>query len=372
MNAKLRHPIAVLLQGILIALACAFHAGAQRPAPNPFRVGAVLPLTGPLADYGAALRNGIELAKRDYPTKFQNVEVVYQDSSYDGKTSLAGFNALMARGDIDLYYVWGVTPNETLLPILNARKLPVISETTLKSSLANKPYAIRAAPTGDMTARALSEELVRDGARSFGVVLVDIPYYRDIVEALKVHLERAGARLEVVDTYTLDTSDFKSVIAKLKSRRYDAVGVFLLPDQIITYYRQAFALGYATRTFGAAIHDSQDLITRAGPGVEGALVVAHDVTAEFRQRWHAEFGNDSRIGNGATAYDTVAMIAELFGDGRSHGLPAAEIVSRFAEVQSQHGASGHFAFADTPDAGKHFDFPLSLRVIRDGALVPLR
>jgi branched-chain amino acid transport system substrate-binding protein len=372
MNIKLNHSIAALVKAILIALVGTLPAAAQSPVARPFRIGAVLPLHGPLADYGAALRNGIELAQRDYPSKFQTVEVVYQDSSYDGKTSLSAFNALRARGDIDLYYVWGVTPNETLLPVLAARNLPVISETTLKRSLVNRPFAIRAAPTGDMTARVLSDELVRQGARSFGVLLVDIPYYRDIVEAMKVYLAQAGAQLEIVDTYTADTNDFKSVVTKLKSRRYDSLGVFLLPDQIPTYYRQAFALGYTTRTFGAAIHDSQDLITRSGPGAEGAMIVVHDVTDEFRRSWLSAFGNDSRIGNGATAYDTLLLIADLFGDGLSHGLSPREIVTRFASATGRNGASGHFVYAETPDAGKHFDFPLSLRTIKAGALVPVR
>jgi branched-chain amino acid transport system substrate-binding protein len=345
---------------------------AQTAAQQPFRLGAVVPLAGPLADYGAAVRNGFEAAKKDYPEKFRNIDIVYQDSSYDGKTSLNAFNALFARGDVDLYYVWGVTPNETLLPVLNARKLPVISETTLKSSLVNMPLAIRASPSGDMTAKVLSEQLLRRGSRSIGVLLVDIPYYRDIAEALKGYLERGGAKLEIIDTYAPDANDFKTVIAKLKARHYDAVGVFLLNDQIITYYRQAFTLKYTAQSFGAGIHDSQDLMSRAGPGAEGAFLIGYDVTDAFRKRWIAEYGDDSRIGSGANAYDTAIMIADLFGDGRSHGLSPSEIVPRFAGILQRQGVSGTFGYADTPDAGKHFDLPLSARVVQNGRIVPIQ
>lgn len=353
----------------LILLSAALTAKADNHT-SVFRVGAIVPLSGPLADYGVAVRSGFELAKSDNPAAFTHVEIVYQDSSYDGKTALNAFNALFARGDINLYYVWGVTPNQTLLPILAARGRPVISETTLKSSLVDKPLAVRAAPTGDMTARVLSVEIQKRGYRSLGVLLVDIPYYRDIFEALKVHLARFGATLELIDTFAPDVSDFKTVITKIRPKNYDAVGVFLLNDQVITYYHQAVALKFQVPTFGASIHDSQELISRAGPGVDGALFVGYDVAPEFRSRWLESFKDDSRVGCGANAYDTASMIADLFGNSQSAGFSSAEVIARFSSITRRRGVSGDFGYAETPDGGKHFDLPLSARTVRQGRIEP--
>jgi ABC-type branched-subunit amino acid transport system substrate-binding protein len=103
----------------LFIVSVALEVAAEPNTRSVFKVGAIIPLSGPLADYGDAVKNGFELARRDNPDFFNTVEFVYEDSKYDGKTSLSAFNALLARGDINLYYVWGVTPNETLLPILS-------------------------------------------------------------------------------------------------------------------------------------------------------------------------------------------------------------------------------------------------------------
>jgi ABC-type branched-subunit amino acid transport system substrate-binding protein len=325
-----------------------------------FRVGAIVPLTGPLADYGEAVRRGFESAKRERPERFTGVEFVYQDSAYDGKTALSALQALISRGDINLFYAWGVTPNEALLPVLHAR-----------SAVVGKPLSIRAAPTGDMTAKVLAAELVKRGSRSIGVLLVDIPYYRDIVRALEAHLKSSGTSVEVVDTFSPEVNDFKSTITKLRSKGYDSIGVFLLNDQVVTYYKQANALKFAVQTFGASIHDSQELMTRAGQGAEGAIFVGYDVAPEFQSRWLKDFNDDSRIGCGANAYDTALMIAELFGDGSSVALSAAETVSRFANITTRNGVSGSFAFAETAEAGKHFDFPLSARIIKRGRIAKL-
>jgi len=333
-----------------------------------FRVGAILPLSGPLADYGAAVRNGFELAQRERPAAFQEVQIIYQDSGYDGRTALNAFNALFERGDIDLYYVWGVTPSETLLPVLAARELPVVSETTLKSSIVGKPLAVRAAPTGDMTARVLSAELLRRGYRSIGMLLVDIPYYRDIVRSLEGYLRQGGATLEMIDTLSSEANDFKTIITRSKSKHFDAIGIFLLGDQIVTYYRQAAALRAAVPTFGAAIHDSQELINRAGRGVEGALLVGYDVDPKFRGNWVRLFKDDTRVGCAANAYDTALIIGELFCAGKGSELTPKEIVLQFSTISSRRGVSGDFGYSETSDAGKHFDFPLSLRIVRNGQI----
>ena len=286
-------------------------------ARNTFKIGAIVPLTGPLADYGQAIRTGFTMARADFPHSFEGVEIIYQDSSYDGKASLNAFNALFARGDINLYYVWGVTPNETLLPILSARGLPVVSETTLKASMVGRPLAVRMAPTGEMTARVLADAVTKLGYRKLGVLMVDIPYYRDIYDSLETALRKSRIKLDLVDTIPLNMDDLRTEILKVRARGYDAVGVFLLNDQVVSYYRQAKALKFLVPTFGAGIHDSQVLISSAGEAAEGAIFVGYDVSPEFRRRWLAINKDDSREGCGANAYDTAAMLAEIFGDERA-------------------------------------------------------
>jgi ABC-type branched-subunit amino acid transport system substrate-binding protein len=346
----------------------AFDVAADPSTRSVFKVGAIVPLSGPLADYGETVRNGFELAKQDNPEFFKTVDFVYEDSKYDGKTSLSAFNALFARGDIDLYYIWGVTPNETLLPILSARDLPVISETSLKAAPVGKPLVVRAAPTGDMTARVLSEEIRRREYRSVGVLMVDIPYYRDITDALERYLAAFGARIKVIDTVPVDMNDFKTTISKVRSKNYDAIGVFLLNDQVVTYYHQSRALKDLTPTFGASIHDSQALLSRAGPGAEGVVFVGYDVVPHFRERWLELYKDDSRVGCGANAYDTAVMIGEQFHQQGSAKLSGAEVIGRFSSIRNRKGVSGDFSFAETPEAGKHFDLPLSARIFRNGRI----
>jgi ABC-type branched-subunit amino acid transport system substrate-binding protein len=63
-----------------------------------FKAGLIFPLSGAVADYGIALRNGFELEQEEKPEFFKKIEFIYQDSLYDEKSSLSAFYALEQRG----------------------------------------------------------------------------------------------------------------------------------------------------------------------------------------------------------------------------------------------------------------------------------
>jgi len=44
------------------------------------KVGFILPLSGPVSEYGVAAQNGVALAKEEHPDLFENVELVFDDS----------------------------------------------------------------------------------------------------------------------------------------------------------------------------------------------------------------------------------------------------------------------------------------------------
>ncbi len=66
------------------------------------------------------------------------------------------------------------------------------------------------------------------------------------------------------------------------------------------------------------------------------------------------------------------MIGDLFGAGKGAGLTAAELIARFAAIERRRGVSGEFGYAETADGGKHFDLPLSIRVVRNGQIASIK
>lgn len=127
--------------------------------PSIFNVGVIIPLTGDLADYGVSIKRGFDLAIAQSPQRFSKIHFIFEDSRYDANTAVLALQKLKATDSIDLYYAWGVSPTEAIIPIAESSKLPLLVETTLKESVANKKYVVRAARTGERIAKALAEEL---------------------------------------------------------------------------------------------------------------------------------------------------------------------------------------------------------------------
>jgi ABC-type branched-subunit amino acid transport system substrate-binding protein len=57
---------------LLLAFVLIFSNISQSFAEEKFKVGVIAPLTGPLAEYGLAAKNGIELAQTTRPESFSN------------------------------------------------------------------------------------------------------------------------------------------------------------------------------------------------------------------------------------------------------------------------------------------------------------
>ena len=95
-----------------LALFLAFSAGsfsipARAEEASPFTVGMILTLSGGAAEYGAATRSGVEMARRDKPELFSGMRWVYEDSRYDSNAAVSAFRRLTAGGGVDLVYVFG-------------------------------------------------------------------------------------------------------------------------------------------------------------------------------------------------------------------------------------------------------------------------
>ena len=212
---------------IAISLLCcrlAFVNGALAQDFIKFNVGVIIPLTGDLADYGSSIQREFELATSGAPERFSNVHFVFEDSRYDGNAAVTALQKLKAANNIGLYYAWGVSPTEAIIPISESAKLPLLVETTLKESTAKKTYVVRAARTGERIAKALSAELVKRKVHSVSFLNTDIPFYDDILRHLESSLRSEKIRVTRIERLLPTENDLRSYVLKLSKQKVDAIG----------------------------------------------------------------------------------------------------------------------------------------------------
>jgi len=164
-----------------------------------------------LAEYGAAVRNGIELARKEQPELFSRTEIVYEDSQWDPKTAISAFRALTTQRKVDLVFNWGNPTSEAVAPIAEKGGIPTVVMSSDPSISKGKRFVTRTINSAADLGEVLGRELQRRGLKSVGIVLAENSYVRGVVAGLERTLLPASS-VTVVDRVPLDAQDFRSVI----------------------------------------------------------------------------------------------------------------------------------------------------------------
>ena len=86
---------------IFLILSLVFSSLAFAETPN-LTIGLSLPLSGPLQEYGVAVRNAFTLAGEELGVS--GYELIYEDNQFEGKIAVSNFKLLTELKGVDLVY----------------------------------------------------------------------------------------------------------------------------------------------------------------------------------------------------------------------------------------------------------------------------
>lgn len=359
---SLIHALVILLASLVVIEI----AGAQVLfAQEKFKIGAVLPLSGPLAEYGVAARNGINLAKEQQPELFTNLEFVYQDSQWDPKSAVAAFNKLVQMDKVSLVFNWGNPTSEAVAPLAEARKIPLLVLSLDPSCARGRNYVIRFTnPSADFSKR-LAQYIKAKGYKKLGVVLAENTYVQGLLDGLKVNLAN-DQEVTTIATFNLSDMDFRSAVLKARSGSFDTLGVFLISGQVSTFYRQLEQQQVKTPTFGTDFFESPVEIQSAGGAMEGAVYPHLGISPQFEAQYKERYKSDHQIAYAGNAYDLAVMLGTLF-NSASYKLGSEQILEILKSNKSSLvGVTGAAKYQHSSDGDSYFEFPIQLKRVEDG------
>lgn len=355
--------------GLLLTL-FAYPIQSQAEGPVlPFKIGISAPLSGVLAEYGVAVKNGVALAQQRYPEKFTNVEIIFEDSQWDPKTAIQAFNTLREIKKVDLIYNWGNPTSEAVAPIAERYGMPTIAMSSDPSITKGRSHIIRSINAASELGALLARHLQTRGFKKLGVVVAENSYVRGLFNGLQEALGDR-AQIEVLERCSMDQQDFRSLVSKLKGRSFDAFGVFLISGQVSSFYRQLANQGVRVPTFGADFLDSRNEIVAAGSAIEGAVHPNFDVTDDFLKLYLARYGNDVQIPFAANAHDVVLLLASLFANKTALDRAPEAMLRAIKAVREFPGANGTFSVLEQ-EQGAAFHYPLIMKQARGGNSVKI-
>ena len=345
------------------ALALLAHFGSAQAAD--YTVGLTATFSGDFAAYGQSLREGADLALKNQPagaTRITFDTVDDHGSAQDGVLTAQRFCS-----DPKVVAVLGYTFSSIALaavPIYDGCKLPVLASAVTSPDLSGaSPYFRRDVMTDAIQGRAMGTYAAKTlGLKKIYVLNQQDDYGIGVAGAFAQSFKEAGGTVAGTQAYNLGTTDFRTILAQVKSAAPDAVfigGFYAEASKIMT---QAKQVGLDTRFLGTDGSLNAQLLDLAKGAAEGMVVygmfdpaIPDAATQAFVKSYRDAYNKAPDVW-AALGYDAAAaMIAQIDALGAKGTVTREGLNTALTSLKDYAGVTGPLSFTAAGDReGKLF------------------
>ena len=336
---------------------------------EPYKVAAIIPLSGTYSGIGIYVKRGIDLAYESLTPEMRGrIKLYYEDDQLDSKRSISAFNRLAGSERIDAVFVMGSGVGNALAPIAEARKTVMIAVgASDKKFLAGKKFVFTHWVSPEMEARIMIQEIGRRGYRKIGLVSNEQEGIIAFCDALRAELEKAelSGLLVFEQRMPYEERDFRTFIAQARSRNLDGIAVALMPGSLSAFAKQAQGLKLSSELFGFELLEDEHEVKASDGALLGKWYVNIDSAApDFQKSYRAKFKERPGFGS-ANGFDALNLIvAALSRAGHDNG----KIADYLRTVKDFSGAAG--TYSATGD--NRFDLPVAVKIVTEDGFEKIR
>ena len=330
------------------------------------KIGLSVPLTGPLQEYGVAVKNAFSLAASDLGVS--GYELIYEDNQFEGKSALTNFKALTEVKKVDLIYLWGEPCLYAVSPLSDLKKIPIFSMSVDKRAAKGHPYVFRTVnPSQDFIAKVFeflrSSNLNTKSFKKLGVILTEDPYFEGLLLELK---SQALAGEEIIEIAKVPGSqmDLKTEILKAKSSNLDALAIYLSPGQVSSAYRNMRNIKYVVPTMGTDVFESANEVKDSQGSMIGARYHNLKMPEDFGKKYLTKFGNDLQVSYAYNAYTTAMFLLSKVKELQLAKAEGKELKDEIIRLLSAEKGLP-FEVKTDGDYGYYFSYPLVIKEVRE-------
>ena len=207
-------------------------ASAQASAQaKPFKVGLLLPMTGPFASTGRQIENGVKLYMAQFGNKIagRQVEIVLKDDTGLPDVTKRLAQELVVNDKVDVLAGFGLTPLAlSTAPIATQSKTPMVVMAAATSIITQaSPYIVRTSMTLPQVTLGIAEWAPKNNIRKVVSLVTD---YGPGIDAEKTFRERFtlnGGQILAELRVPLRNPDYAPFLQKVRDLKPDALFVFV-------------------------------------------------------------------------------------------------------------------------------------------------
>ncbi len=251
-------------------------------AGSTFKIGIVLPVTGPAAEAGRYALNGAKLAiegvNKAGGILGKPIELLTEDDQTTNPGAVLAFSKLASQPDI-VAFLGSIrsTQNHAMAPdILKLGKPVMFGGTDPVLTHMGNPWLFRCRPNDIYSARVISEYGVTTLAKKkWAVIHSTDAFGTSGAKALNESLQKAGATVALDQGYTNQSQDFTPVVLAIKQSGADVIGsYFTFENDLGIFARQLRQLGVNAPWVGSPSIVNVTAMKLGGPALYGTYGVA--------------------------------------------------------------------------------------------------
>jgi branched-chain amino acid transport system substrate-binding protein len=356
-----------LIRICIFTLICAWSLSVQADEQVK-TVGVITTLSGGMATIGKAIKNGVELARTEHPKLFQNLTFIYEDDQFDAKQGISAYRKLIANNRASIIFGFGGYLAHAIGLSVERDKVPFINFNFEAAPAVGKKFIVRSTNHTDQYMLLLAQYLRNSNTAEFPIIQTESTFLSSMIKSLENALG-AETRLLSIATVSPNETDFRTIITKLRKHSGKKIGLFLWPEQLIAFTRQAREFGFSAEYFGTDLCETAAVLPTGAVLMEGCVYPDNEVSSAFRESYRSRFGDEAQLTFAGSAYDMAVLIGTLQNKGKLQ--EPLIFMKSLREVKDHFGVLGKYSFRDELAAGQFFQYEVRIKRITNGRGVPV-
>jgi branched-chain amino acid transport system substrate-binding protein len=331
-----------------------------------FRIGVILPLSGPTAAWGNDVRKVLLFAQREF--KSADIHFVFEDDQCTGKNAVSAASKLINVDKVNAAMVVCSESMLTTAPLFEQAHVVVVTPvaTAMAVSQAGK-YIFRTWPSDEHAAAMLANTICPENRR-VGLLTEERGFSMEFSRAISQKLVERGERL-VEETFSTEHRDVRSLITRLKSSNVNALIISANSDSsCAAIVAQIEAMKWDVRLYGAYLPGGKEFLALAGNKSDGLVFVdapSNDanLTEEGRRLLRKYLAANGALASADFVFVSTFEALRVLASSADSQLPSLELLGG----TTFHGIAGDYRFDENGDieGPRH-----ELRIIEHGSPKP--
>lgn len=241
-------------------------------------VGAVYPMTGPVAYDGQTELNGAKLAVAEVNAKGgvlgKTLKLDVQDGACNPAQSVSAAEKLVTQSKVvSLLGAFCSSSTGAVMEVAKKHGIPLVTGVSTAQDLTKRgnKWLFRATDTSALLGQAFAPAIAKLGAKRVAFLVVNDDWGRAVASSYGAALKKQGSKIVDTEIFSRSDTDLFSYITKIKAAKPDVVISAANTQLAANVTKQLRQLGVTATLMGEGAFTSESYLKLVGPLGKGAI-----------------------------------------------------------------------------------------------------